>query len=347
MNTRTSIFVLAASVSFVATSVFADSTENTSHVVDFKMTASQPSIRDTSLNDTFRVNISAEKFAKTSFEVECSAGSSGHWMTFGLARTDETCRVSGKGAVINPNNGKEFQRMQYSGGFKILADKDGYVDARTINASYLKLGTSSAESDTFSGSAMMQPENPSASASQLLDQVKAYAKANATGTDAIEISSEMDSIRLDNFLVPNVGGRGTMDCSWTGDMIYAYVSEAWQMDLTVNCGGTIYQLEGNMPWVDIEDQPHNAEYVVNLMTSGTEGSDPFAAADPFAEVNGVVGTIKMTQSGFTEVKIGDETDDVATSIDAEGNFSGNGVPIDLTYSFANLMAVFARTFFGA
>ena len=332
----------------LSTSVSAEQLGKVGHTVSFDMDASQLSLRDNGLNDTFKIGITSPDFALAKFEVECSAGSSGAWFTFGFARTDETCKVSGNASIVNPNNGQEIPRMQYAGGYKVIAEQDGFADMRTIAANYIAVGSAPAQNGTFGGSAMLMPENPSKSASELLEKVVSHAKESATGADAIDISTEMDSIRLDSFVVPNAGGRGTVDCTWTGDMLYAYANDAWQMNLTANCGGDIYQLEGNMPWIDVEDKDHNAEYVLNLMMAGKGGNDPFAAADPFAEVEGIVGTINMTQSGLVEVQISEnETDDLPTKIVANATFTGNGVPVDLTYSFAQIIALYSRTFFGA
>lgn len=313
------------------------------HQVVFKMEANQQSLRDSSKNDVYKSSIRVNGWANSSLEVTCSSGSSGF---LGMVRRDETCKLSGKGMVNHPTTGAEHPRLLYSGGFVVKSD--GYTDAQTIVADYQKLGGASAQPSTFGGSLMMKPENPAKSASELRDSLVSYLQKKATGSQGVSISTEMDSIRFEQFKVPNVGGRGTVDCAWTGDMIYAYANDAWQMNFTAKCGDVSYKLEGNMPWIDVEGQDHQAEYVLNLMIAGAGGNDPFAEADPFAQVDGIVGTIKMTTSNMVEVKISDtETDKVPVSIVAEGNLVGTNVPADLTYSFGQIMALFARTYFGA
>ncbi len=85
---------------------------------------------------------------------------------------------------------------------------------------------------------------------------------------------------------------------------------------------------------------HQQEYRLNLVVAGKGSSDPFAAADPFATVNGVVGTIQLKNSGR-------EVEDVFENVTVTGDLKGTGVPLELTRSFGQIMLVFARTFFGA
>jgi hypothetical protein len=88
---------------------------------------------------------------------------------------------------------------------------------------------------------------------------------------------------------------------------------------------------------------HNEEYALNLVLPGAGGAggDPFAAADPFATVDGLVGVLRMTNAGRST------EDGVYESVKIEGEITGTGLPLELVRSYAQIMAVFARTYFGA
>ena len=311
--------------------------QGTTTTVKYSLTADQPSLFDNSLRDNY-IGVIDDDTGITTLKINCSAGASGF---LGMGRVDETCAVSGDGDIRNPNNLQQtLDRINYSGGFTIEAQKDGYTDMTSLKAEYLRAGSAGAESTSFNGAVTMMPENPSASASQLADRLFASIKEKATGVDAVDFDTQIDSIRFDNFVIPHVGGRDSSSCSWSNDAIYAYVNASWQMALNINCNGTVYELEGNMALVDTPTAEHDHEYRLNLVVPGVGGGDPFAAADPFATVSGITAVLKMTDSGRkTE-------DGVAEKIVVSGEFIGTDLPSEVVRGFPQIMTIFARTFYG-
>jgi hypothetical protein len=320
----------------LAAPAFAQSTTET---VTFSLQAAQPSLFDSDLNDTFTGTVD-DRMATTTFEVVCSAGASA-WL--GLSRVDEACSVAGNGLIKNPNNpAQTLPRVQFSGGFTIVADQDGYTDATTILANYLRAGAAGAESTSFRGHLMMQPEDPSESALALSQRLIQNLQETAAGGDQVEYSSEIDSIRFENFVVPHMGHQGSEACSWTGDAIFAYANNAWQMQFDVRCGADSYRLEGNMPLLDAGGgKDYQQEYNLNLVLPGAGGGDPFAAADPFATIDGITGQLRIANGGRST------EDGVYESVTVTGELIGTGVPLELVRGYGQIMIVLGRTFFGA
>jgi hypothetical protein len=329
-----SLSILATLV-FMTGSAFAQSPSNEVRV---KMTISQPTLLDKTKQDTFDGSVD-DASGTTSFKVICSAGADGKFV---FDRVDESCSVSGNGVIKNPNNPSQtLPRINYSGGFRVNGGKDGYTDASTLVSNYLRVGTASAENSSFKGSLVMMPEKPSASAIALRDRLLKRLSQATTGTKAQEFDKKIDSVRFNDFVVPHVGLGNSQPCSWTGDLIYAYVNEAWQGSFTVKCGDENYKLEGNMPLIKAAaGAGHQEEYRLNLVVAGKGSSDPFASADPFATVNGVVGTMQLKNSGHN-------VEGVFVNVTVTGDLKGTGVPLELTRSFGQIMIIFARTFFGA
>lgn len=313
--------------------------QSTTEDVHLRIDIEQPSLLSSDRKDVFK-GVVDDRSGVTTLEVTCSAGASA-WL--GMSRVDEACAVAGNGAIKNPNNpSQSLPRIGYSGGFTVEAKQDGYTNTSTILANYLRAGSAGAQNDSFKGNVVMKPENPSASARALGDRLIKSLEETATGTEKVTYDTAIDSVRFENFTVPNVGQRGSVSCAWTGDAIYAYANNAWQMQFDVKCGDKSYRLEGNMPLVDAAaGSDHQQEYQLNLVLPGAGGGDPFAAADPFAVVDGVSGTIALKNSGrATE-------GGVYEKVSAEGDFKGVGVPLELVRGFGEIMVVFARTFYGA
>lgn len=312
--------------------------QSTTETVKFDLAAAQPSLFDSDRQDVFRGSVD-DRSGTTTFEVTCSAGASA-WL--GLSRIDEACAVSGSGVIKNPNNpAQTLPRLNYMGGFTIQAGADGYTDVTTILANYLRAGSAGAENKGFGGNVIMMPENPSASAMALSGRLLDNLRETAAGTETVDFSTEIDSIRFENLTIPHVGQATSASCSWTGDAIFAYANNAWQMEFDVKCGDESFRLEGNMPLVDAPaGSSHQQEYSINLVLPGAAGGDPFAAADPFAVVDGLTGLLRMTNSGRS-------VEGVFENVNVEGELVGNGLPLEVVRGYGEILSVFGRTFFGA
>lgn len=313
--------------------------QSTTETVRITLGITQPSLFANDRQDVFKGTVD-DRSGLTAMEITCSAGASA-WL--GLSRIDEACAVSGNGNIKNPNNpAQSLPRISYAGGFTVEAASDGYASTSTILANYLRAGSAGAENSSFKGNLVMAPENPSASARALGDRLIKNLQETATGTETVQYNTQIDSVRFEGFTVPHVGQRDSQSCAWSGDTIYAYANEAWQMKFDVTCGTTTYALEGNMPLVDAQaGAAHQQEYALNLVLPGAGGGDPFAAADPFATVDGVTGVIRLTNSGRAN------EDGVYEKVLAEGELTGTGVPLELVRSFGQIMVIFGRTWFGA
>jgi len=327
--------VASVALCAIGSSVWAQATSET---VTFSLNVSQPTLFDSDRQDTFSGSVD-DRSGTTTLGVTCSAGASS-WL--GLSRVDEACAIAGNGTIKNPNNAAQsLPRISYSGGFTIEADSDGYTNATSILANYLRAGAAGAENASFRGNLVMQPESPSESARALGASLIERLKETATGTEAVEYNTEIDSIRFESFIVPAVGQQSSEPCGWTGDAIYAYANEAWQMQFDVKCGETTYRLEGNMPLLDAPaGSSHSQEYALNLVLPGSGGGDPFAAADPFAVVDGVTGVFRLTNSGRA-------VEGVYENVAVSGELIGTGVPLEAVRGFGQIMIILARTFYGA
>ena len=313
--------------------------QDNSETVALTMDIDQPSLFSKDEKDSFK-SVIDDRSGATTFDVRCSAGASA-WL--GLSRIDEACAVSGSGNIKNPNNpAQTLPRISYSGGYTVEAKKDGYTDGTTILANYLRAGSASAQNSSFGGGLILKPEKPSESATQLgADLIKSL-QQTAAGTSAVTYDTNIDSVRFDGLTIPDVGQRDSAPCTWTGDAIYAYANNAWQMRFDVKCGDTNYKIEGNMPLVDAPaGSEWQQEYDLNLVLPGAGGGDPFAAADPFAKVDGLTGVFKLKNSGRS-------TDGgVYERVHVDGELTGSGVPLELVRGYAEIMAILARTYFGA
>ncbi len=328
-----------ASAAWLAVFPMMGMAQSTTEVVTLKLDVNQPSLFSSDSKDIFKGSVD-DRSGTTAFEVTCSAGASA-WL--GLSRIDEACAISGNGTIKNPTNpAQSLPRIGYSGGFTVEAASDGYTNAATMLANYLRAGSAGAENGSFNGNLIMAPENPSASARALGDRLIKNLKETATGTEAVQYDTKIDAVRFENFTIPHVGQRDSASCSWTGDAIYAYANSSWQMQFEVKCGDKTFGLEGNMPLADAAaGSAHQQEYQLNLVLPGAGGGDPFAAADPFAVVDGVTGTIRLTNSGRAN------EDGVYEKVVVTGDLNGTGLPLEVTRGFGQIMVIFARTWFGA
>lgn len=309
--------------------------------VNFTMKASMPSLRDKAANDSFTVGI-ADKQVESNLSIKCQGATSGM-----ISGRNESCSVTGTGALLNPANGQKLQRTQYAGGW--IVKSDGYTDGANLKTNYLALGKVSASAGSFAGSMMLKPENPSTGASLLRDTVLKRLKANDAGL----IDQRVDTINFNNFTTPSAGLPSDKGCVWNGDMVYAYQTESWFIDLSAKCNGKDFKLKGNMPFTTTPNvgNQHQYDLVMTLPTDTASDEALFSAptgdADLFAAADGITGQIIMKESSYVDVEVDGEVDKVASEIDATGSFTGQGVPIEAVRSFATIVGVLARTFFGA
>jgi hypothetical protein len=138
-----------------------------------------------------------------------------------ISGQDESCAVSGNGALINPANGQKLQRTQYAGGWVVKSD--GFTDGARMSVNYLALGKVAASNGSFAGTMMLKPENPSTGASLLRDTILKKLKATESGL----IDERVDTIQLSNFTVPSAGLPSDKGCVWNGNMVYSYQTESW------------------------------------------------------------------------------------------------------------------------
>ena len=327
---------LAALMAFGTTPVFAG------EVVTFTMKAHMPSLSDNSANDHFVVGI-VDKQIDTSLDVKCEAPKSGL-----LGGRDRSCAVTGLGSIVNPSGGQKLQRTQYMGGWTVKSN--GYTDGTTMSANYLAVGKVAASSSPFSGSMMLKPQTPSSGAILLRDAVLSNLKAQPNSS---LIDNRVDTVQFNNFTLPSAGFPSDKGCVWNGDMIYAYQSQSWFMNLKAKCNDKEVALKGNMPFTETKNVGNQHQYDLTLMLPNTDSQNDAALfakgsdTDLFAAADGLSGQIIMKESGFVDVTTEGHTDKVPIDIDATGSFTSNNVPIEVARSFATIIGILSRTFFGA
>ena len=338
MQSLKSVFFLSACAFALGlpTQVFAAET------VTFTMKASQASLRDESAKDSFIVGIS-DKQVETTLKIACQAAVAG--MISGQA---ESCSVTGNGALINPSNGKKLQRTQYAGGWVVKSD--GFTDGTNLTVNYLAVGKVAASNNGFAGSMMLKPDVPSTGASLLRDMLLTRMKKVESGL----IDERIDTVQFNNFTIPSAGLPSDKGCIWNGDMIYSYQTQSWFMELKVKCDKNEYALKGNMPFTETPNVGNQKQYDLTLtLPSADVGTDDALFADAtgdqdlFAAADGISGQIIMKESNYVDVEVDGATDKLASEIDATGTFTGNNVSLEAVRSFATIIGVMARTFFGA
>ena len=310
--------------------------------LNFTMKASMPSLRDNSMKDSFTVGLTDAK-VDTTLRITCQGAQGGL-----IAGTNESCAVTGNGALINPANGQKLQRTQYAGGWVVKSD--GFSDGAQMAVNYLALGKVPASNARFAGSLMLKPENPSTAASMLRDSILKKIKKTESGL----IDERVDTIQFNNFTVPSAGLPSDKGCVWNGDMVYSYQTESWFIDVTAKCGAKDYPLKGNMPFTltpNVGNQ-HQYDLVLTLPSAEASGDDalfaqPTGDADLFAAADGISGQIIMKESGYVDVEVDGQMDKLATEIDATGTLTGQNVPPEVVRSLGTIIGVLSRTFFGA
>jgi hypothetical protein len=310
--------------------------------VNFSMKASMPSLRDTTLKDTFTVTL-ADKQVETTLKITCQGATAGL-----ITGQNESCAVTGNGALINPANGQKLQRTQYAGGWVVKSD--GFTDGAQLSVNYLALGKVAASNNRFAGSMMLKPENPSTGASLLRDTILKRIKSTESGL----IDERVDTIQFNNFTVPSAGLPSDKGCVWNGNMVYSYQTESWFIEVSAKCAGKDYALKGNMPFTATPNVGNQNQYDLTLtLPSADTGTDDALFASPegdqdlFAAADGITGQITMKESAYVDAEVDGQMDKLATEIDASGTLSGQNVPLETVRSLGVIIGILSRTFFGA
>jgi hypothetical protein len=329
-------------------SVPALATDDAPAAVTFSGTADMPSMRDPAQHDKFNLTISDAQVI-TTFGIECKAGTSA---LGGLVKANEECAVTGKGMIINPQNpAQQFPRTQYSGGF--VVKPTGETDMGKITVSYLPVGKVPASSASLTGVIHLKPENPSPTAGLLKAAILKHLQAQVVDSTAL-VDNRVDTVELPDLFIPSAGFTSDKGCTWRGSMAFAYQTDSWFMDLTATCEGKEYVLKGNMPWVDSPGATDRTQYNLTLTLPSPEatGDDamfasPTGDGDMFAVANGISGTIVMDESQYVDTMVDGKMEHLPSRSKISGTITGQAVPLDTVRSLANLIAILARTFFGA
>jgi hypothetical protein len=326
---------------FLLATVFASSAL-AAESVTFTMKASMQSLRDEANKDSFTVGLS-DKQVETALNIKCQAAKGGL-----IAGQAESCAVTGNGVLINPSNGAKLQRTQYAGGWVVKTD--GFTDGTNLAVNYLALGKVPASNGNFGGSMMLKPEVPSTAASLLRDTIM----KNMKKTEAGLIDERVDTIQFVNFTVPSAGLPSDKGCVWNGDMIFAYQTQSWFMDVKAKCAGKEVALKGNMPLTVTPNVSNQKQYDLTLTLPAADAAtddalfaQPTGDQDLFAAADGISGQIIMKESAYVDVETDGVVDKLASEIDATGTLNGQGVPLEAVRSMGMIVGVLARTFFGA
>ncbi len=313
--------------------------------VDFAATATMPSLKDPTRKDVFAVTI-GDAQVKTQLELTCSAG----YTQFLVVRSDKACAVAGSGSIVNPANQQLLPRTQYSGGYTVNAD--GYTDGSGMAVNYLALGRVAPSAGAFAGSMNLKPEVSSSGAAALTETVLANLGQGAGGS---VIDDRVDTVDLTRLYIPSAGLPSDEGCTWSGNMVFAYQTESWFMDLKADCAGKEYVLKGNMPWTDSPGVDAQTQYDLTLtLPSADAASDDalFAAvgdanSDLFAMADGITAQIIMKESKHVTIEVDGVPTETPSQVDASGQFVGTNVPVEVVRSLATLFGLLSSNLFGA
>ena len=315
---------------------------NATETVNFTLKVSQPSLSDKTQPDEFLIGV-ADKQVETNFKIDCKSAQGGI-----ISRQDQSCSVTGTGALINPTNGQKLQRTQYAGGW--IEKPNGFADAALMTTNYLALGKVAASTGSFGGSLMLKPEKISTGASLLKDSILNSFAASKTGM----IDQRVDTVQFVNFTTPSAGLPSDKGCTWNGDVVYAYQTQSWFMSINAKCDGKIFVLKGNMPFTATPNVSSQHQYDLTLTLPAADAATdagvfakPTGDTDLFAAADGITGQIIMKESNFVDTMVDGKADKVASVINGTGTFNGQNVPLEAVRSFAEIVAILSRTFFGA
>jgi len=317
-----------------------------SSTVQFSMTSDMESLNDASQNDVFNVALTDAQVV-TKIAITCSAGSS---KLFGLVRTDEACATAGNGSLINPSDPtKQLPRVLYSGDYDVKPT--GLTDGKTLQVAYQAVGNVPATAATFGGDMKLKPQDPAPSATAIRDS---FLKTIGVGAQAGSvIDDRIDTVRLDQFCTPSAGLPSDHGTCWSGDMVYTYQNSSWLIKVTGSFGGKDYVLTGNMPWIDVDTSKGTATYTLNItLPSAAAQSDAalFAASSDdalFAQADGISGTLNISQNDPVTVQVEGKPEDLYVRVAVTGTLTGSNVPLPVVRSFATVLGLLSRTFYGA
>jgi len=312
--------------------------------VTFAASATMPTLKDPSKKDTFAVTLGDAQVA-TQLDITCSAGHT----TLLIMRQDKECAVAGAGSIINPSTKQALPRTQYSGGY--VVGSDGYTDGATLAVNYLALGRVAPSTAAFAGSMNLKPETTSTGAAALRDTVLGNLNSNSGGT---LIDQRVDTVDLTRLFIPSAGLPSDEGCTWSGNMVFAYQTESWFLDLVATCAGTDYVLKGNMPWTDSPGVEAQTQYDLTLTLPSAESQSDdalFATADAnndlFSAADGITAQIIMKESKLVTVDIDGVPTETPSQVDASGSFTGTNVPVEVVRSLATLFGLLSSNLFGA
>ncbi len=312
--------------------------------VKFTASATMPTLEDPAAKDTFVVTVTDAQVS-TQFELTCTAGHT----TLLIMRQDKACGVAGNGSIVNPNTKELLPRTQYAGGYVVKSD--GKTDANGISVNYLALGQVAASGGQFSGDMKLKPEVTSSGAAALRDVVLQNINGNSGGS---VIDERVDTVDLDGLFIPGAGLPSDPGCTWNGNMVFAYQTESWFLDLKAKCGDAEYAFKGNMPWTDSPGAENQTQYVLTLtLPSAAAASDDalFASGDPnislFVTADGVNAQIIMKESSYVTIDIDGVPTETPSKVEAQGSFTGTNVPVETVRSLGTLFALLSSNLFGA
>ena len=310
--------------------------------VSFTLKATQPSLSDKTQPDEFLVGL-ADKQVETSFKIDCKSAQGGI-----ISRQDQSCSVTGNGALVNPSNGQKLQRTQYAGGW--VEKQNGFADAALMTTNYLALGKVPASNGSFAGSMMLKPEKISTGASALKDSLM----KNFAATQSGMIDQRVDTVQFVNFATPSAGLPSDKGCTWNGDMVYAYQTQSWFININAKCDAKTFALKGNMPFTVTPNVGSQHQYDLTLTLPSTDAASdaglfakPTGDTDLFAAADGISGQIIMKESNYVDTLVDGKMDKVPSVINATGTLNGQNVPLEMVRSFSEIIAILSRTFFGA
>ena len=310
--------------------------------VAFSASAVMPSLTNVEQKDTFGITLDDAQ-VKTSLELTCSAG----YTTLLIVRSDKQCAVVGSGSIVNPSNNQIIPRTQYAGGY--IVKSDGYTDAATLAINYLAVGRVPPSSEKFGGSMNLKPELTSSGAAALRDAV-----LESLGAEGGLIDQRVDTVDLNGLYIPSAGLPSDKGCTWTGNMVFAYQTSSWFLDLMANCNGTEYPFKGNMPWTDSPGVENQTQYdlTLTLATAGVSTDDALFAApdgdsDLFAAVDGIAAQIIMKESDHVTIDVDGVPTETPSHVEASGSFTGTNVPVEAVRSLATLFGLLSSNLFGA